>query len=199
MKTFREFINEATTNVTATVESSLYGGTLTFNIYNISGGPETNWGEPINGIALKISAGPNTLPWPLIGLAKLDSTNSPLTFDDIPGMCRSLKCDLWYDGNLVSATIGAGDQDDNATVSELLIKDNKITARFSASKSPDLKGKYKSFVVEFSMKSLFGSKADSVLDQLKSNDLSNDLSGFAKLTRTVEYKNKESVSVKFKH
>lgn len=106
---------------------------------------------------------------------------------------------MWYDGNLVSSTIGAGDQDDNATVSELSIKDNKITATFSAPKSPDLKGKYKSFVVEFSMKSLFGSKADSVLDQLKSNDWTTDLEGFSKLTRTVEYKNKESVSIKFKY
>lgn len=199
MKTFKEFINEATTNAKATVESSLYGGTLTFNISNVSNGPETNWDEPINGITLKISAGPNTLPWPLIALAKLDSTNSPLTFNDIPGKGYSLKNDLWYDGKRVSATIGAGDQDDIATVSELSIKDNKITARFSASKSPDLKGKYKSFVVEFSMKSLFGSKADSVLDQLKSNDWTTDEEGFLKLTKTVEYKNKESVSVKFKY
>ena len=196
MKSFREFINEATIKSNGTSAVSLVGNSLTITLQDISGGASTNWGEPINSIYIEIKTGGNDLPWPLFALGGLSKDNSPIT-TNIPGQGGN-KGTIYYSSDYITkALIGAGDQEDTAQITGISIKDDVIVATFSAAKSNDLKGEYKSFAVEIKMKSIFGAKGESIISDIKSGNWTNE--NFHRKFSTIgNLKNSENVNINFK-
>lgn len=197
MISFREFINEATIKSNGTSAVSLAGNTLTIKLHDISGGATTNWGEPIKNIYIEIKTGGNDLPWPLFALGGLSKDNSPITAN-IPGQGGN-KGTIYYSSDYITtALIGAGDQEDKAQISGISIKDNAIVVTFSPAKSTDLKGEYKSFAVEFKMKSVFGPKGESIISDIKSTNWTDENDFHKKFSSIGNLKNSENVNISFK-
>lgn len=197
MKSFRDFINEATIKSNGTSTVSLVGNKLTIQLHDISGGSATNWGEPIKSIHIEIKTGGNDLPWPLFVLGGLSTDNSPIKIR-LPGQGGN-KGTLYYSSDYITtALIGAGDQEDKAHINNISIRDNVIVATFSAAKSSDLKGDYKSFAVEIKMKSIFGAKGESIISDIESSNWSNENDFHKKFSSIGNLKNSENVNIKFK-
>mgnify|MGYP001080587126 CR=1 FL=1 len=197
MKSFKEFITEATIKSNGTSIVSLVGNNLTIKLSDISGGANTNWGEPIKSIYIEIKTGGNDLPWPLFALGGLSKNNSPITAN-IPGQGGN-KGSIYYSSDYITtALIGAGDQEDKAQINGISIKDNTIVVTFSAAKSSDLEGEYKSFVVEVKMKSVFGPKGESIISDIESSNWTNEKDFHKKFSSIGNLKNSENVNIKFK-